>query len=423
MAMAWLKHVGPRLVLVLVLALYTLGFSVASLVWAVMLRSKFENLQVNMVGDPEKVFIDNCMRDFEHLPTSDDTYIKQRRECAKELLRKDRFRWLPVIRLTVDERICDQKELCANGDPGQCLDENEYGDATYKPGDVTSCYDLIKQAKNEQGSRRRAELEDEVEAKCTYTGRWKDYANQVHLEYCINKHFRTGICANHLRTSCPTDATDDSCCPVAPHYIGEDGVETQTRPDQYKCQQSPTVGLYCQHLNYLTEGNATTGDMGYDCTETTCSSFSWCRDFADIPGLCLGDACQEYRRSLAYAAALITTAVLGIVFDLADLFVLVRHPKAGWPKAFSNMAGAAVKLVGFFLCLTGGIKEFADEAFEQRCWNDSGSALVKDSKGRVDAFRLTVLLAAAGSLVLAPLSARWGGHFRVVPYARMGYEP
>merc|ERR1719163_1975128 len=107
--------------------------------------------------------MDECMRDFEHLPSTDETYISERRGCAKELLRQNQFRWLPVIRLTVDDKICDQKELCTSGDPGNCLDENEYGESTYKAGDVTNCYNLIKQAQNEQGSRRRAELEDEVE--------------------------------------------------------------------------------------------------------------------------------------------------------------------------------------------------------------------------------------------------------------------
>merc|ERR1712039_115851 len=150
----------------------------------------------------------------------------------------------------------------------------------------------------------------------------------------------SGLCMNSVRTNCPKD---DSCCPVAQSAPDTSSGDRLKRPDEYICQKSPIVGLFCQHRNFRAEGNGT-GDQLPLCTEELCSPFAWCRDFADVPGLCMTTPCKEYQRSLVTAAVIISLTAIALITDLVDSVLLLRciAVKTSF-KAVVNFSGAFIK--------------------------------------------------------------------------------
>eukprot|EP00971_Amphidinium_carterae_P062400 1234936-Amphidinium_carterae.1 len=120
--------------LVFFLLSFTLLTAAIAAIWSVVLWIHLDDLKANMVGDPEKEFLDDCMRDFEHLATDDPEYLTQRENCIADLDSDEALKWLPHIRLTVDERICDIDDLCEDGDPGQCEDKGSPGAADFRAG-------------------------------------------------------------------------------------------------------------------------------------------------------------------------------------------------------------------------------------------------------------------------------------------------
>uniref|UniRef100_A0A7S4QT92 Uncharacterized protein n=1 Tax=Alexandrium monilatum TaxID=311494 RepID=A0A7S4QT92_9DINO len=407
-------RVGPRGVCTAGLALATPCCSVASVVCAIVLRIYLGRLQTNMVGDPEKETLDECMRDFEGLPVSNQQYIDNHRRCIEELAALDHLHRLPRVRLTVDERICGQADLCTGGDPGRCGDKGAYGSIDYEAGDVTKCYDLISAFKAELTQRRRVALLDQVEQQCTRSDRWDGYAHEVRLRYCMWKHLQFGACINELRANCPEDT---SCCPATQNHLGADS--RSRRPNVYTCRKSPTVGLYCQHVNDRAPGNATGDGRGEPCSSVTCPSFDWCLDLVDVPGLCLGSVCQDYQRSLNYSVILIILACISLALDIAELVNLgVLHP-APELKTACNAFAAVFKLLGLVLCVAGGIGELVDAAIEKACFNEEGNHSATVARSGSTAFLFAICLAAVGSTCLAPLSARVGGHLTGPSYAKV----
>merc|ERR1719454_2784452 len=127
------KKVTCRAVLVLTVTLYTIGSAVTSVVLGTLLRLKMNNLMANNENDPEKVYIDECMRDFENLNAEDASYRSEYSSCIKKLAKDESLKRLPHVRLAVDQRVCDPADLCSGGDPGQCEDQGAPRSANYKP--------------------------------------------------------------------------------------------------------------------------------------------------------------------------------------------------------------------------------------------------------------------------------------------------
>lgn len=426
MPLALTKRAGCVLCLTAVVCLS----ATLSVVWGIVMWLRLGNLQANHVADPEKEYLDECMRDFEGLSLDDERYKTEQRRCVDEIAAQAKMTWLPHIRLTVDDRICDSVDICGGGDPSDCNDKGRPFETSYEMGTVTRCYQLIDDAKAELAPRRQSELFDEVTEKCTGDGVWDAYEKRVQLEYCMWKHLQFGACTNALRTNCPTDG---SCCPTAQNYLEPDDPEAPPlRPDQYACMKSPTVGLYCQQLDYRiplsSEGNSSLGSnaseasssRGTLCTAATCTeNFGWCRDFADVPGECLGEACQDFRRAGSFAVACIVFAIAGLLCDAADLLFLVRWRAAAMPKSVANFAGSCLKLLAYLLCLAGGVKDFARVLIDRSCFNGAGNEVAATAQEGIDAFLLCTLITSVGSLVLAPLSMYHGGQLIGLPYARV----
>jgi hypothetical protein len=75
------------------------------------------------------------------------------------------------------------------------------------------------------------------------------------------------------------------------------------------------------------------------------------------------------------------------------------------------------------MAYSSGVTDFMTMAVEHACFNSEGNQMVKGIQATLQAFIPSSLLAAAGSLCLAPLSAAWGGDLVTVPYARYADKP
>jgi len=349
------RSVTFRAGLVIAVTLFALATAIASFVVGIVLRVDMGGLQTNIVGDPEKKFMDECMRDFENLNSEDTAYRSALTKCIQKLSEDESLKRLPNMRLTVDDRVCDPVDLCSSGDPGQCLDDGKPRTAGYVPGDVMKCYQLIDNAKAEQDAFKKAELLERVAAECTDRARWKHHSNEVKLAYCFWKHLQFGVCTNIMRTNCPDDS---SCCPIAQNDPSLPISSPARRPDQYVCRKSPIVGLFCQHIDFrVPVENISLQKEREFCTLVTCPSFGWCRDFADIPGECLGEACKDYRRATEFLIVCIICAGLGLAFDFVDLVILLRYPLLPKLKSTSNTVSACLKLLSYLLCKAAGAQE------------------------------------------------------------------
>jgi len=393
-----------KVVIIASLVALTFSFDIAGLAFAAILRTRLQEMRANLVGDVEKTLVDECMRDFEGLPAESATYQENHRLCVEKLEGMDRLRWLPSIRLTVDERLCEPSQLCSDFDPGRCADEGG------TPGDVSQCYQWIDQFKAEREHTRRAQLLDMVEQRCTGKESWSQYEHRVQLNYCMWKHLTMGVCMNSMRTNCPGDS---SCCPIAQNHPG-----ATARPNQYTCQKSPLVGLYCQHIDYVVPGSNATSQNRPMCSDVSCPSFAWCRDLADVPGLCLGEPCSEYRRSLDVALAIAVAVAAAVVAELVYVALLCRRVPRQILKGVMNAVAAGLKMMAYFLCAAGGLQDFMDEAVTNQCFNPEGNARVAQAQRHVKTTCLLLLLATAGSVCLSPLSVRWGSGLLGVPHAK-----
>lgn len=404
------RKISCRAVLVVVWTLFIVATSITSVVLSSILLIETRELHDNMMGDPEKLFVDECLRDYEHLEKTDSKYQSARTKCIKELREKITFKQLPKIRLTVDELVCDPEDLCKGDD--RCEDKGSPSSASFQPGVITACYRLIDNYKAEQKVGPKAEMLDRIVVECTKPDGWSDYGEAVRIRYCMWKHLEFGACTNKLRSNCPED---DSCCPVAQN----DPLGVASYTNQYVCRKSPIQGLFCQHIDYLVPGANTSLSSPSYCTLETCGNFDWCRDFADIPGECLSEACQDYHHAKAFLIVCLVFVSVALVCDLADTIFLFKWRDGVKAKTLLNCVSACLKLLGWLTCLGGGIKSFSEMLSEQKCFNAEGTVLVESVKEGVVNYIVLVILSGAGSLILAPMSMQWGGRLIGLPYARV----
>jgi len=407
---------SSKAAVVSVLASCILGCDIAALSWAVALQSGLADMSANLSGDMEKLVVDDCMRDYEGLQPDDMRYIEARRVCIAKLESVERVHFLPHIRLTVDERVCDPHYLCEGADESTCLDKGAPLTADFAPGRVTACYQVIQQSKSTRDYTEKASLLNHIEQRCTGKSSWDGYERKVQLDYCMWKHLQTGLCTNDMRTNCPEDK---SCCPIAQNSIA-DGQNRLVRADQYVCQKSPTVGLYCHSVGYVdldAEGNFTSSDRPL-CREPTCASFAWCRDFADIAGICMSEPCEMYRRSTEIAAGVIVCLSLAIVLDIVDVIMLLRFPQRRKAKATLNMMGVALRMVTYLLFVAGGVREFMRLSVQHSCFNPPGIERVKSAEFSVNASGISVLLSMALTIWVWYFTAQWGSVLIGLPHAK-----
>lgn len=191
------------------------------------------------------------------------------------------------------------------------------------------------------------------------------------------------VCGNNVDDKCW-----DRCCP--PGYV---------------CARSPVVGLYCQDGNNICGG----GDP---------SKLAWCTDYADIPGSCKSDVC--IKRDLVHSLTVPTLTItgFGMFLDLIDIVIFFATPDAVAFKAGLNLTSSLFKWIAFGLLLSAGTAGFISDLYDMQCYNNTGMQAVREAGQYLVSFVVTIVISALLSLILAPLSAFYGGKLIGVPYVK-----
>lgn len=180
----------------------------------------------------------------------------------------------------------------------------------------------------------------------------------------------------------------------------QDECYTYCCPQGYFCARSPIVGLYCQ-----------------DGTEN-CGDFNWCRDFADVPATCATVVCKTHATVLRVTAWSFILSAIGIVLDLTDIIAIFTLPDAVVFKSGVNIFSSLVKWIAFGGIIGAGTMQFLSELAEAKCFNVDGTQLVDDAGGMFLSYCTTQVISAICALLLAPLSAYYGGKIHGVPYVK-----
>jgi hypothetical protein len=217
---------------------------------------------------------------------------------------------------------------------------------------------------------------------------------QQDLDY-MNQNFRNSMTSNFepcIRNTNPDcgNAVMDTCWVAKPWCC----------PEGYSCQRSPVVGLYCKH------------------GAVDCGNFTWCRDFADISGQCRTSICQKdllVEKMTGYAFVM---AAMGVLLDIVDIVAFAACQDSVVFKSVLNIMSSCTKWVAFGIIVGSGAKEFMTELYVSRCYNKPGMDMVDRAGQTLVAFILMEVGSAVLSLVLAPLSAYYGGKLMGVPHVK-----
>lgn len=193
-------------------------------------------------------------------------------------------------------------------------------------------------------------------------------------------------CVRSTLETCNSATTDkcwDYCCPQG-----------------YFCSRSPVVGVYCQ------DGT------------TQCGDHNWCRDFADIPRTCPTQVCKNHHTVLRVTSWSFILASVGIVLDLVDIITIFTLPDAVVFKSGVNIFSAVMKFIAFGAIIGAGTSTFLSELAEAKCFNADGMQLVSDASAMFIFYCMVQMISAIVSLLLAPLSAYYGGKLQGVPYVK-----
>merc|ERR1719356_919784 len=162
-------------------------------------------------------------------------------------------------------------------------------------------------------------------------------------------------------------------------------------PPGYYCARSPIVGLYCK-------------DGAFECGD-----HNWCRDFADIPETCPTQTCKDYHMIKRVSSWSYVLACIGVFLDLVDIITICTLPDAVIFKSGVNIFSSLMKWVAFGIVLGAGTSKFLLDLDTARCYNDEGAAMVTSAEAMYYSYASMIFISATNSLLLAPLSAYYGG--------------
>jgi len=173
-------------------------------------------------------------------------------------------------------------------------------------------------------------------------------------------------------------------------------------PPNYHCERDPVVGLYCQH------------------GQASCGNAEWCRYFADISKQCKTEICQQDRLVAKMTRYALVFSALAVLTDVIDIVAFCACPDAVVFKSLINLCSSCIKWGAFTLIVGSGAKEFMVQLVEAGCYhspNDS-ALVVERASDELLWFILLQVGSAVLSIILAPLSAYYGGKLVGVPYVK-----
>lgn len=213
----------------------------------------------------------------------------------------------------------------------------------------------------------------------------------------LDANFKGGLksevlpCIRSTLDLCANDRDDqcwDRCCPPG-----------------YTCWISPTVGLYCQDGMNVCGGGDT-------------KKFEECLEYADIPQTCQTPGCRKKEMIHGMTLPAFVLAGAGVVIDTIDGVLFFAAPDAVVCKSFMNLASSCVKWIAFGVVLGAGTQEFMKDLYENQCFNKVGMSTVALTGEYLVSFVVAEVISALLSLVLAPISAYYGGKLIGVPYVK-----
>merc|ERR1719247_2031637 len=111
-------------------------------------------------------------------------------------------------------------------------------------------------------------------------------------------------------------------------------------------------------------------------------------------------------------------AGLGVLLDIIDVVMFFAAPDAVVFKSVMNVSSACVKWIAFGVVIGAGSVEFMAKLYESGCYNKDGMKMVNDAGETLIAYLTVQVVSAVFSLVLAPISAYYGGKLVGVPYVK-----
>merc|ERR1712039_824640 len=131
----------------------------------------------------------------------------------------------------------------------------------------------------------------------------------------------------------------------------------------------------------------------------------WCRDFADIPRVCVTEVCKQHQMMIRVTSWSYIIAAIGVFLDLLDVITIFTLADAVVFKSSVNIFSSLIKWIGFGTAMGAGTQYFIADLEKAKCFNQDGMTLVKDTGGMLITYLVLQAWSAILSLLLAPLSA------------------
>lgn len=216
---------------------------------------------------------------------------------------------------------------------------------------------------------------------------FKDFVDKMDDNFTGDLVSENLPCIRNTLPECDNGKQDkcwDRCCPAG-----------------YECARSPVVGLYCR------DGTV------------ECGSKDWCRDFADIPGQCRTEICKADKMVERMTVWAFVMAGFGVLLDIIDVVIFFAAPDAVIFKSTVNVSSSCIKWIAFGIMVGAGGMDFTTELYDSGCYNKTGMQMTAKAGEMLQAYVITQVCSAIFSLVLAPISAYYGGKLVGVPYVKL----
>eukprot|EP00928_Gymnodinium_smaydae_P005953 TRINITY_DN12067_c0_g3_i1.p1 TRINITY_DN12067_c0_g3~~TRINITY_DN12067_c0_g3_i1.p1 ORF type:complete len:251 (-),score=53.76 TRINITY_DN12067_c0_g3_i1:25-777(-) len=179
-----------------------------------------------------------------------------------------------------------------------------------------------------------------------------------------------------------------------------DTCEATCCPQGYWCTRSPVKGLYCQSKHIV------------------CGNHIYCRDFADLQGVCKNSTCRLHKNSERHSYWAFLLSCIAFICDMIDIIFIFVKPDWVKCKSMDDIVSSALKLLAFGVILAAGTSTFLAELQAARCFNDEGAGLVDSARTNFIWYCVITFFSFMFSLLEAPVSAYFGGRLTDIPYVK-----
>ncbi len=139
---------------------------------------------------------------------------------------------------------------------------------------------------------------------------------------------------------------------------------------------------------------------------------------ADISGQCLTDACKQHQLVMGMTLGAFVLSGISVFLDFGDMVCYLLAPDAVTLKSGLNALSAILKFAAFAGILGSQTLPFTAALGTKKCYVGATEDAIAKGATFLVGFLGTAAFSAATGLVLAPVSAFWGGKLVGVPYIK-----